>query len=66
MLAECVRTWKHLPEASYGHNRDRPKSITEKIISIGLSLKKNIFKRSLLASKQIEDWTLIPFNEDVV
>lgn len=29
MQAECVRTWKHLPDASYGHNSDRPKPITE-------------------------------------
>ena len=29
MQAECVRTWKHLPDASYGHNSDRPKPITK-------------------------------------
>lgn len=29
MQAECVRTWKHLQDASYGHNGDRPKPITK-------------------------------------
>lgn len=29
MQAECVLTWKHLPDASYGHNSDRPKPITK-------------------------------------
>lgn len=28
MQAKCVRRWNHLPDASHGHNSDRPKPIT--------------------------------------